>query len=85
GRGAPAGIGPALQFALLGLSWGMRDLFLAAASPAAESLSLTFVSGGVIGLVFGAISFMLRRWPGGYLTATALQFLIVYLVLGFLG
>ena len=84
GRAAPAGIGPALPVVLFGLSWGLRDLFLAAASPAAESLSLTFVSGGFIGLVFGATSFVLRRWPGGYLTATALQFLIVYLVLGFL-
>src|SRR5215203_7459748 len=84
GRVALTGIGPALPVALFGVSWGLRDLFLAAASPAAESLSSTFVSGGVIGLVFGAISFGLRRWPGGYLTATALQFLIVYLVLGFL-
>ena len=84
GRAASTGLGPALPVGLFGLSWGLRDLFLAAASPAAESLSLTFVSGGAIGLVFGAISFLLRRWPGGYLTATALQFLIVYLVLGFL-
>jgi hypothetical protein len=84
GRAAPAGFGPALPVALFGLSWGLRDLFLAAASPAAESLSLTFVSGGAIGLIFGVISFVLRRWPGGYLTATMLQFLVVYLVLGFL-
>ncbi|MBW3633224.1 MAG: hypothetical protein KY456_09365, partial [Chloroflexi bacterium] len=39
GLAAPAGIGPALPVALFGLSCGMRDLFLAAASPAAESLS----------------------------------------------
>lgn len=84
GRATPAGLGPALPVALFGLSWGLRDLFLAAASPVAESLSLTFLSGGAIGLIFGAVSFLLRRWPGGYLTATALQFLIVYLVLGFL-
>ncbi len=45
---------------------------------------LSFAGGGALGLVFGAVSFGLRRWPGGYLTATALQFLLVYLVLGFL-
>ena len=45
---------------------------------------LSFASGGALGLAFGAVSFGLRRWPGGYLAATALQFLIVYLVLGFL-
>ena len=45
---------------------------------------LSFAGGGAVGLVFGAVSFGLRRWPGGYLTATAMQFLIVYLVLGFL-
>jgi hypothetical protein len=70
--------------ALFGLSWGLRDLFLAAASPAAESLTLSFAGGGAVGLVIGAVSYRLRRWPGGYLTATAMQFLIVYLVLGFL-
>ncbi len=84
GRSISAGAGTALPIALFGLSWGMRDLFLAAASPVAESLALSFAGGGALGLVFGAVSFGLRRWPGGYLTATALQFLIVYLVLGFL-
>jgi hypothetical protein len=74
----------AYQAINFGLSWGLHDLFLAAASPAAEDLILTFASGSAIGLIFGAISWGLRRWPGGYLTATASQFLAVYLVLGFL-
>jgi hypothetical protein len=84
GRSAASGAGQALPVALFGLSWGMRDLFLAAASPLAENLVLSFAGGAAIGLVFGTISFALRRWPGGYLSATALQFLMVYLVLGFL-
>ncbi len=84
GRSASGGWGGALPIALFGLSWGMRDLFLAAASPLPESLVLSFASGGALGLMFGAVSFALRRWPGGYLSATALQFLIVFLVLGFL-
>ncbi|MGH2617326.1 MAG: hypothetical protein ACRDJC_19000, partial [Thermomicrobiales bacterium] len=85
GRSALAGITPLLPVALFGVSWGLRDLFLAAASPLAEDLPLVFAGGAALGLVFGAISVALRRWPGGYLTATAFQFLAVYLVLGFLG
>jgi hypothetical protein len=85
GRAVGPGWGQALPVALFGVSWGLRDLFLAAASPAAESLILTFAGGGVVGLAFGAISWGLRFWPGGYLTAAAFQFLAVYLVLGFLG
>jgi hypothetical protein len=84
GRSASAGLGQLFPIALFGLSWGMRDLFLAAASPLAESLILSFAGGGALGVMFGTISFGLRRWPGGYLSATALQVLIVYLVLGFL-
>lgn len=84
GRAAMPGMGQVLSVALFGLSWGLHDLFLAAASPAAEDLILIFASGGAIGLLFGGISLALRRWPGGYLTAAAFQFLAVYLVLGFL-
>src|SRR5918992_3716631 len=85
GRAVSAGASQALPIALFGLSWGLRDLFLAAASPLAESLILSFAGGGAVGLAIGAVSYGLRHWPGGYLTATAMQFLIVYLVLGFLG
>jgi hypothetical protein len=85
GRSAAPGWGQALPVALFALSWGLRDLFLAAASPAMEDLLLALASGAVVGLFFGAVSWGLRRWPGGYLAATAFQFLGVYLVLGFLG
>jgi hypothetical protein len=84
GRAVSAGAGQLLPIALFGLSWGLRDVFLAASSPVTESLVLSFAGGGALGLAYGAVSFGLRRWPGGYLSATALQFLIVYLVLGFL-
>jgi len=85
GRMAAPGVGMALPILLFGVSWGLQEVFLAAASPGAESLVLSFAGGGFLGLVFGAISFGLRRWPGGFLTASALQLLLVYLVLGFLG
>src|SRR5688572_19084824 len=51
GRSVPAGAATALPIALFGLSWGLRDLFLAAASPLAESLILSFAGGGALGLV----------------------------------
>lgn len=85
GRSLAQGSGQWWPIALFGLSWGMRDLFLAAATPSAADLVLIFAGGLAVGLLFGAISWALRRWPGGYLTASALQFLAVYLALGFAG
>src|ERR687894_1057964 len=54
GRSVLAGANQALPIALFGLSWGLRDLFLAAASPFAESLVLSLAGGGALGLIFGA-------------------------------
>lgn len=87
GRSVSVGAGwaRAVPVAAFAFSWGLRDLFLAAASPAPEHLVLTLVSGAIIGLVVGAISWGLRLWPGGYLAACAAQLLLVYLILGFLG
>src|SRR3712207_78115 len=51
GRSVLAGASQALPIALFGLSWGLRDLFLAAASPVVESLALSFAGGGAVGLV----------------------------------
>lgn len=84
--GRSAGSGPVQwqPIVAFGLSWGLHDLFLAAASPAASDLPWIFVGGAAVGLLFGAISWALRQWPGGYLAASAFQFLAVYLVLGFL-
>jgi hypothetical protein len=84
GRSIGNGWERAMPVVLFGLSWGVHDLFLAAASPQAESLVLTFGGSLVVGFIFGALSWALWRWPGGYLCPTAAQFLIVFLVLGFL-
>jgi hypothetical protein len=75
---------PWVPVLLFGMSWGLHDLFLAASSPAAQNLPLVFAGGATIGLAFGALSWALRQWPGGYLAAASVQYLIVYLVLGFL-
>jgi hypothetical protein len=85
GRALPPGPAQALPIALFGLSWGVHDLLLAAASPVGSNLALVFAGGAAIGLAAGAVCWLLRRWPGGYLAASAMQFLIVYLVAGFLG
>src|ERR687894_978779 len=54
GRAVSTSAGQALPIALFGLSWGLRDPFLAAASPFAESLVLSLAGGGALGLIFGA-------------------------------
>src|SRR5918995_4595602 len=46
GRSVSADVAKVLPIALFGLSWGLRDLFFAAASPVAESLTLSFAGGG---------------------------------------
>lgn len=84
GRNLGGGMVQALPIVLFGFSWGLHDLFLAATSPATEQLVLIFASGAVLGLAVGGVSWVLRRWPGGYLAASALQLLLVYLVFGFL-
>lgn len=84
GRAAEPGWGQGAPVALFGLSWGMHDLFLAASTPASADLTLVFAGGAVLGLAVGGACWLLRRWPGGYLAASAFQLLLVYLVLGFL-
>jgi hypothetical protein len=83
-RALGPGLPRALPIVLFGISWGLHECFLAAASPAMESVLLAFAGGGAIGLTIGTLSWVVRRWPGGYLAAGALHFLVVYLVLGFL-
>lgn len=85
GRSAAPGWGQAAPVALFAVSWGLHDLFLAASSPAQIDLALVFAGGAVLGLAVGGVCWVLRRWPGGYLAAAAFQFLLVYLVLEFLG
>ena len=82
GRGLDGGPMRLLPIATFGLSWGLRDLFLTTATTGGDPV-LAFVGGMTVGLIVGAVSFGLRHWPGGAVTATAFQFLAVSLVLGF--
>ena len=75
--GANAAVG------LFAASWGLRELFLAAAGSVPADLSLAFVGGAVVGLTIGSLSWLLRRWPGGFWPAAAAHFTLVYLVAGF--
>ena len=84
GRAIRDGGSQAWPVALFAVSWGLRDGFLAASTPETEHLVLAFLGGAVIGLAVGAVSWLLRRWPGPAITAAALQFLAIYLVFGFL-
>ncbi|MFT4038004.1 MAG: hypothetical protein QM692_07490 [Thermomicrobiales bacterium] len=74
-----------LPVVLFGLSWGLHDLFLAAISPVTlAALPFIFAGGATLGLFIGALSWGLRRWPGGYFAAAAAHYLLVYLIAGYL-
>lgn len=73
-----------LPVALFALSWGAHDLALAGASGGGTDLLLAFAVGALFGLAIGVTSWALRRWPGGFLPASAFHVLVVYLVLGYL-
>jgi len=75
--------GAAAAVGLFACSWGLRDLVLAAAGGAPADLALAFVGGAVVGLAVGLLSWLLRRWPGGFWPAAAAHFTLVYLVAGF--
>lgn len=77
------GIG--LAVVLFGLSWGVRDLLLAALGPSAASPPLAFASGLVLGLLIASGSRLLRSWLGGFWVAAAAQVIAVYLIAGFAG
>ena len=70
---------------LFGVSWGLRDGLLAGVESGDASIALAMASGFVLGLVVGAASRALRRWPGGWWPAAAAHWLVVYLVFGFAG
>jgi hypothetical protein len=80
-RDPAQGIG--LAVLLFGLSWGLRDLLLTALGPTEASPALALLSGTVLGLLIASGSRVLRSWPGGFWVAVSAQFILVYLIIGF--
>jgi hypothetical protein len=75
--------GPAV--ALFGLSWGLGRIFLAALTEPPATLPIAFAGGVVAGGLVGALALALRRWPGGWATAAATHWLVVYGIAAFVG
>jgi hypothetical protein len=61
----------------------MRDLILAIVGDSLSSVAFSLVGGAVTGLLIGLASVGLRKWPGGFWTAWAAQWLVVSLIAGF--
>ena len=80
-RDPAQGIGQAVL--LFACSWGLRDLLLTALGPSEASPTLAFLSGALIGGVVAIVSRVLRTWPGGFWVAAAVQFTVIYLIIGF--
>lgn len=68
---------------LFGVSWGLHNAAMTVLDPAGRSIALAFAGGLVTGLVVGLVSRGLYRWPGGRLTAGAVHWLVVYLIIAF--
>ena len=77
-------VGQAAAILLFGLSWGLRELFLAGVGVGGAELGPAFVGGLAVGLIVALISRLLRRWPGGFWAAAAGHWLLIYLFFGFI-
>jgi len=65
------------------LSWALRDLILAIVGDSVSSVLFSLMGGALTGLLIGLASIGLRKWPGGFWTAWAAQWLVVSLIAGF--
>jgi hypothetical protein len=75
------GLAAAVLF--MGLSWGLQSALLVAFGPETASPVLGFFAGTVAGIAVALCCRVLWRWPGGLLTAAATQWLVIYLIFGF--
>ena len=60
-------------------------LMLVALGPSEASPLLALASGFFVGLIVASASRVLRVWPGGFWSAAAAHFLVVYLIAGYAG
>ena len=75
---------PIVPVVVFGVSWAIHDLATALARDAGTGSHLFRAIGGFsAGLLVAIASVAVHRWPGGRLTAPALHWLIVYLIIGF--
>jgi hypothetical protein len=66
-----------------GLSWGLQSALLVAFGPESASPVLAFFAGVAAGVAVALGCRAIWRWPGGLLTAPATQWLVIYLIFGF--
>lgn len=69
--------------ALFGVSWGVGRLFLAMLSEPLAAAPFVFAGGVAAGIAIGALALALRRWPGGWATAAAAHWLLIYGIAAF--
>ncbi|MDQ3043779.1 MAG: hypothetical protein M3R06_01325 [Chloroflexota bacterium] len=75
--------GRSAALGLFALSWGVRDAIFVGIGGGGGSLGLALLSGLVLGGALAALSAWLRAWLGGFWPAAMAQWLIVYLIFGF--
>ena len=74
---------PVLITMLFGISWAIHQIADALARDTGGSFVLHAISGFTAGVLVAVASQVLQRWPGGRLTAPAVHWLVIYLILGF--
>ncbi|MCA9860519.1 MAG: hypothetical protein KC438_12390 [Thermomicrobiales bacterium] len=70
---------------LFAVSWGLGDVLRVGASSEGGNLLIAFLAGFTAGLLVALACRGLRRWPGGTWTAPMTQWLVITLILGFVG
>jgi hypothetical protein len=78
-----SGWGNGAALGAFALSWALRDLILAIVGDSVSSVLFSMMGGAMTGLLIGLASIGLRKWPGGFWTAWAAQWLVVSLIAGF--
>ena len=74
---------PVLITMLFGISWAIHQIADALARDTGGSFVLHAISGFTAGVLVAVASQVLQRWPGGRLTAPAVHWSVIYLILGF--
>ena len=68
---------------LFGLSWAIHQVAESLARDSGDPLMLGALGGFSAGVLVALAAMAIHRWPGGRLTAPAVHWLVIYLILGF--